>query len=254
MSTTPTTTSLVDLAARRQLPHHQYMDPATVEWIKANRPDLGAAWTSPLRPASKHLLGRSALPASWLAEPRLQDSLHGVRHSMRTATLAALLAEIHGLDDADTATVVLAAAVHDCQRLHDKDDRGHGARAAIWLAANADTVWTHFGTVATPRRIIQAATAIRLHDLPYDAFCSDDRADYARAELICDLVKAADALDRYRLPKLSWWPDVRHVREPAFDQLRAVAFDLVAVSETAHLAGASSAEAVRFALAEKGLV
>ncbi|MEU6973520.1 hypothetical protein AB0A71_38535 [Kitasatospora aureofaciens] len=254
MSTTRTTTSLVDLAARKQLPHHQYMDPATIEWIKANRPDLGAAWPPPLRWASKHILSRSALPATWLAEPRLHDSLHGVRHSMRTAALAALLAEIHELDDTDAATVVLAAAVHDCQRLHDQDDRGHGARAAIWLAANADNVWTHFGLVATPRRIIQAATAIRLHDLPYDAFCSDDQADYHRAELICDLVKAADALDRYRLPKLSWWPDARHVREPAFEQLRAVAFDLVVVSETAHLAGASSAEAVLYALAEKGLV
>lgn len=253
MSTTPTTTSLIDLADRRQLPHHQYMDPDTVEWIRANRPDLGAAWSLPLRPPSKHLLSRSALPAMWLAEPRLHASIHGVRHGMRTAALAALLAEIHELDETDTATVVLAAAVHDCQRLHDKDDQGHGARAAIWLAANADTVWTHFGLVATPRKIIQAATAIRLHDLPYDAFGSDDRADYSRAELICDLVKAADALDRYRLPKLGWWPDARHVREPAFEQLRAVAFDLVVVSETAHLDGASSAEAVLYALAEKGL-
>ncbi|GAA2266809.1 hypothetical protein GCM10010430_59870 [Kitasatospora cystarginea] len=254
MSTTPTTTSLVDLAARRQLPHHQYMDQATVEWIKANRPDLGTAWPPPLRSASKHLLSRSALPATWLAEPRLYTSIHGVRHSMRTAALAALLAEAHELGELETATVILAAAVHDCQRLHDQDDQGHGARAAIWLAANADTVWNHFGLVATPRRIIQAATAIRLHDLPYDTFGADDHADHRRAGRICDLVKAADALDRYRLPKLSWWPDARHVREPSFDQLRAVAFDLVVISETAHLAGASSAEAVMYALAEKGLV
>ncbi|AXI78959.1 hypothetical protein [Peterkaempfera bronchialis] len=254
MSTTPTTASLVELAARRQLPHHQYMDPATVQWIRDNRPDLGHAWPPPLRPASKHLLGRSALPAAWLAEPRLRTSLHGIRHSMRTAALAALLAETHDLDEVETATVILAAALHDCRRLHDKDDQGHGARAAVWLSANADTVWDHFGLVITPRRIVQAATAIRLHDLPYDAFNADDRADHGRAELICDLVKAADALDRYRLPTLRWWPDARHVREHAFDQLRAVAFDLVVISETAHLAGADSAEAVLYALAEKGLV
>ncbi|MFI5269571.1 MAG: hypothetical protein ACHQ7M_19515 [Chloroflexota bacterium] len=254
MSTTPTATSLVELAAQKQLPHHQYMDPVTVEWIKANRPDLGLAWPPPLRPATKHLLNQSALPVTWLAEPRLQASLHGIRHSMRTAALAALLAETHGQDEDETATAILAAAVHDCQRLHDKDDQGHGVRAAIWLAANADTVWDHFGLVAMPLQIVQAATAVRLHDLPYDAFSADDRADHGRAERICDLVKAADALDRYRLPKLGWWPDARYVREPAFEQLRAVAFDLVVISETAYLAGASSGEAVLYALAEKGLV
>jgi hypothetical protein len=254
MSTTPTTASLVDLAARKQLPRHQYTDPATVAWIQANRPVFAEAWPPPLRPGSKQLLGQAAIPSRWLAEPRLADSLHGIRHGLRTATLAALLAELHELDEADTATAILAAAVHDCQRLHDQDDPGHGARAAVWLAANADTVWGHFQLTATPRRIIQAATAIRLHDVPYNAFGPDDQADYSRAELICDLVKAADALDRYRLPKLSWWPDARHVRVPAFDQLRAVAFDLVVISENAYLAGASSAEAVMFALAEKGLV
>lgn len=173
---------------------------------------------------------------------------------MRTAALAAVLAEANGLDNGDTATVILAAAVHDCQRRHDQDDRGHGARAAIWLAANADTVWGHFGLTASPRRIVQAATAVRLHDVPYEAFNADDKSDHARAACITDVVKAADALDRYRLPKLKWWPDARYVREPAFDQMRGLAFDLVLVSEWAYLAGANGTAAVRYALAEKGLL
>jgi len=101
---------------------------------------------------------------------------------------------------------------------------------------------------------VQAATAVRLHDIPYEEFTADDKADHARAERITDLVKAADALDRYRLPKLKWWPDSRYVREPAFDELRGLAFDLVLVSERAYLAGASGTAAVRYALAEKGLV
>ncbi|MFI5758667.1 hypothetical protein [Streptomyces sp. NPDC051569] len=254
MSTTPATASLVALAARRQLPDHQYMDRATVQWISANRPAHGQAWLPPLRAASKRLLGRSALPIGWLAEPKIHDSIHGVRHSMRTAALAALLSEMHGQDDTDTVTAILAAAVHDCRRLHDKDDQGHGARAAIWLAANGGPVRDHFGLAATPCPITRAAIAVRLHDVPYGDFDADDQRDHARAERICDLVKAADALDRYRLPKLRWWPDARHVREPAFDQLREVAFDLVVTSESACLAGAGSAEAVLYALAEKGMV
>jgi hypothetical protein len=248
------TASLIDLAARGQLPLYQHMDQTTIEWISDNRPDLPQVAQPVLRPLSQGLLSRSGLPTLWLADPRLYTSLHGVRHAMRTAALAAVLAETNGLDDADTATAIIAAAVHDCQRRHDKDDRGHGARAALWLAANADTVWGHFSLTATPRRIVQAATAVRLHDVPYEAFTADDKTDHARAERITDVVKAADALDRYRLPKLKWWPDARYVREPAFDQARDLAFDLVLISERAQLAGASSAAAVRYALAEKGMV
>ncbi|MGW7314643.1 hypothetical protein [Streptomyces sp. NPDC054865] len=254
MSTTPVTATLIDQAARRQLPLHQYMDRATVEWIEANRPGFTASAPPALAPSARALIEKSALPGAWMATPRLYTSIHGVRHSMRTAALAAVLAEAHGLDDADTATVVVAAAVHDCQRRHDKDDKGHGARAAIWLAVNADSVWGRFGHTATPRRIVQAATAVRLHDIPYDAFTTDDWNDHAKAESMADILKAADALDRYRLPKTSWWPDARHIREPAFDRYRGLAFDLVLTSEKAHLAGASSPEAVRFALAQAGLV
>lgn len=254
MSTTPLTASLIDLAARGQLPLHQHMDHATVAWISDHRPDFPPTSAPVLRRQSKELLARGGLPTRWWADPRLYTSLHGVRHAMRTAALAAVLAEANGLDDADAATAVLAAAVHDCQRRHDKDDRGHGARAAIWLAANADTAWGHFGFTATPRSIVQAATAIRLHDIPYEAFTLDDKTDHARAECITDVVKVADALDRYRLPKLKWWPDAQYVREPSFDQWRGLAFDLVLVSERAYLAGASGTAAVRYALAEKGLV
>jgi hypothetical protein len=254
MSTTPATASLVDLAAQAQLPLHQYMDHATIAWIVQNRPDLPPTPPATPSPLSQSLIKRAAIPTAWMADPRLYTSIHGVRHAMRTAALAAVLAEANGLDDAHTSTAIVAAAIHDCQRRHDKDDQGHGDRAAIWLAANADTVWGHFGITATPRRIVQAATAIRLHDVPYTAFTSDDHSDHARAEHITDLVKAADALDRYRLPKLKWWPEARHVRQPAFDQFRGLAFDLVVISEKAQLAGASSPEAVGFALAEKGLV
>ncbi|WP_435601670.1 hypothetical protein [Streptomyces sp. C10-9-1] len=254
MSTTPLNASLIDLAARGQLPLHQHMDHATIAWISDHRPDLPPAARPALRPQSKELLAHGGLPTRWWADPRLCTSLHGVRHAMRTAALAAVLAEANDLCDADAATAILAAAVHDCQRRHDQDDRGHGSRAAIWLAANADTVWGQFGLAATPRRIVQAATAVRLHDVPYEAFAPDDKSDHARAELITDVVKAADALDRYRLPKLKWWPDSRYVREPAFDQLRGLALDLVLVSERAYLAGASGTAAVRYALAEKGLV
>ncbi|GHJ28568.1 hypothetical protein TPA0910_30010 [Streptomyces hygroscopicus subsp. sporocinereus] len=254
MSTTPPADSLVELAACKQLPHHQFMDHATVRWIEANRPDFPDGPAYALRAASQRLLYRSAIPVSWMVEPRLVDSLHGIRHAMRTAALAACLAETTRLSEEDTATLIVAAAVHDCRRLHDKDDRGHGARAAVWLTENADAVWAHFHLTAAPRHVVAAATAVRLHDVPYAAFTADDRTDHAQAEGISDLLKAADALDRYRQPKLSWWPDSSLVRTAAFDALRATAFELVVASEAAHLAGLDSADSVFKALEQRGLV
>ncbi|MFD7856842.1 hypothetical protein ACFV6B_21510 [Streptomyces microflavus] len=254
MSTTPPADSLVELAARKQLPHHQFTDHATVRWIEANRPDFPDAVTPALRATSQRLVYRSAIPTAWMANAQLADSLHGVRHAMRTATLAALLADADDLTEDDTATLVMAAAVHDCRRVHDKDDRGHGARAAIWLTGNADMAWGHFHLAATAQRIVSAATAVRLHDVPYDVFTPDDLSDYARNRHVTDLLKAADALDRYRLPKLSWWPDASRVRAAAFASLRPTAFELVVASEAAHLAGIDSADAVLKALEQRGLL
>ncbi|MFI0218253.1 hypothetical protein [Streptomyces lydicus] len=254
MSTTPPADSLVELAARKQLPHHQYTDHATVRWIESNRPEFSDDSPPRLRPTSQRLLYRSAIPPNWLAEAKVTDSLHGIRHGMRTAALAALLAEATGLGEDETATLILAAAVHDCRRLHDKDDHGHGSRAALWLTEHANTVWDHFHLAPTPSRIDQAATAVRLHDLPYAAFTAEDQADHAGAEQISDLLKAADALDRYRLPKLKWWPDSALIRAAAFDQLRATAFDLVVWSEAAHLAGLDSTDAVFKALEQRELI
>ncbi|BAU83538.1 hypothetical protein SLA_2615 [Streptomyces laurentii] len=245
MNTTSSIHNLVELAARKRLPHHQYTDRATVRWIAAHRPDFPEGPPPPvLRPVSRQLLAHAAIPGDWLAEVRCHDSLHGIRHAVRTAVLAALLAEATGLGDDDIATLIVAAAVHDCRRLHDKDDSGHGARAAIWLTDNADAVWHHFGITATPSQITAAGTAVRLHDLPYERFSPDDHADHACAETITDLLKAADALDRYRLPKLTWWPDPTRVRSAAFTQMRATAFELVVRSESAWLAGAGSADSV----------
>jgi hypothetical protein len=253
-STTRQAGSLVDLAAREQLPLHQYTDRATVRWIVANRPDLPDTPVPLLPSSSQELLRLAGVPTAWWLKEKVADSLHGVRHAMRTAAIAALLADRVGLPASETADLILAAAVHDCRRLHDKGDRGHGARAAAWLTENADTVWPHFGLSPTALLTDRAATAVRLHDVPYTAFSRDDLADHDRAAHLCDLLKAADALDRYRLPKVNWWPDGAQVRVAAFDRFRSTAFDLVVWSEQAHLDGLGSAEAVLHALRKRGLL
>jgi hypothetical protein len=249
--------SLVALAGRKQLPRHQFMDTATVEWIAANRPALPIDGEVVLRlPGyARRLLALTAIPDTWFAEPRLIDSIHGLRHGMRTAAYIALLAENDGLGDQLSSALIIAAALHDCRRLHDQDDTGHGARAAAWLETHAGPVADHFGVWGdVGREFWQAATAVRLHDIPYEGFGSAGEAEWHKARRATDLLKAADTLDRYRLPKLKWWPDARHLRVPLPARYQRFAYELVLETERAHLDGTPSAAAIMQALSARGLM
>src|SRR4051812_34545956 len=237
---------LVSLAASNAAPGFQYMDAATLEWIASHSDDFpSVSSTHELRvgAAAQRILNAEPIPSDWHAEPKLVDSLHGTRHMRRTAALAALLAELHGLGSDEAAALVVAASVHDCRRLHDNDDTGHGERASAWLAERPGEVFSFFGVDANAAQIHEATIAIRLHDIPYIAFTELNAADHTATERITDLLKTADALDRYRLPTLEWWPRYEYLRMIPPMWLRRVAFDLVVETESACLNGADSAGA-----------
>lgn len=86
----------------------------------------------------------------------------------------------------------------------------------------------------------QVAAAIGLHDVPYSDFTPEQNRAYQRAPHLIDLLKAADCLDRYRLPLTRWWPDPSHLRIVIPAWLHPVAFDLVIRSEQARLNGATN--------------
>ncbi|WP_441246960.1 hypothetical protein [Kitasatospora sp. McL0602] len=177
---------------------------------------------------------------TWFAKPQLVDSIHGIRHNARVSLLASLLAQEYGLDRDHTAALCAAAAVHDCRRRDDRDDPGHGRRAAAWFAGNQAAVSSMLGRQLPPDVSTQAARAISLHDIPYTAFTTEQNLAYRRAPHLIDLLKAADCLDRYRLPLARWWPDPSHLRIVISAWLHPVAFDLVVRSEQARLDGATN--------------
>ncbi|MER8103011.1 hypothetical protein [Kitasatospora sp. NPDC094016] len=235
------------LAETGHLPDHQYMDRTTLAWIAGNRPTgPGVRATIPYRP----LLLVPEGP--WFARREAADSIHGVRHGARVALLVQILAHDHdhdhdhdhGTDPDRTQALAVAAACHDCRRHHDRDDPGHGQRAARWLAENTTTVAAALGTAPTP----EATTAVALHDVAHHAFTDDQTSAYRRHQDAADLLKAADALDRYRLPLARWWPDPSRLRLPVPVWLHPVAHDLVVHSEQARLDGATDTQALEHAL------
>lgn len=94
--------------------------------------------------------------------------------------------------------------------------------------------------------------AVRLHDVPYASFSLGQQRDRQQAAEMVDVLKTADALDRYRLPKLKWWldPSLLRLRPPA--NLARFSFDLVCESESRYLASGGGAGSVLSVLAEWG--
>ncbi|GAA1400262.1 hypothetical protein GCM10009639_41050 [Kitasatospora putterlickiae] len=231
--------TLRELAEAGRLANHQLMDRPTLDRIARNRP-AGARV-----PASLPHPPAPLIPdATWFARTETASSIHGVLHGARVAALLQLLAHHHRIDPARARTLAAAAACHDCRRLDDCADPGHGRRAADWLTAHGHLVTAALGTPFAP----EAITAVALHDVPHEAFTGAEAEAYRRHRLAVDLLKAADALDRYRLPLARWWPDLRRLRLPVPDWAPPLAHDLVVRSERARLNGATDARAIELAL------
>ncbi|SEM67860.1 hypothetical protein [Streptacidiphilus jiangxiensis] len=235
----PAGPTLRTLALAGQLPDHQALDRQTLSWIACNRPPQ----TEP-RPRD---LDRPALfvPArAWFARPQAAESIHGVRHGARVALLVQLLAPAHGVEPGRARALAGAAACHDCRRQGDRTDPGHGRRAADWLTGQADAVVGVFGTEFTD----EVLTAVALHDVAHPDFTDQQAGAYRLHHQAVDLLKAADALDRYRLPLERWWSDPARLTRPVPNWAPPLAHDLVVHSEQARLDGATDEHALRQAL------
>ncbi|WP_049557461.1 hypothetical protein [Nonomuraea sp. SBT364] len=234
--------SLRESALQRRLPPHQAMDQPTLTWIAANRPAATARTEAVLDPP---IFLTPEL--GWFTREQAADGIHGVLHNARVCLLADLLARHHGLDAEQSAALRVAAAVHDCRRHDDRTDPEHGQRAAYWLARHHRTVTASFGLHLPAEAVPTACIAISLHNVDYADFSAAQCEAYARAPRLTDLLKAADCLDRYRLPLDRWWPDPARLRVDVPAWVYGVAFDLVIASEQARLDGASHHDALTHA-------
>ncbi|GLW53573.1 hypothetical protein [Kitasatospora phosalacinea] len=230
---------LHELAAVGRLPDHQVLDRPTLAWIADRRPGGPGA-----RPRLPHPATPLVPDPSWFARPETATSLHGVLHGARVAVLVQLLAAGHGLGPDRVLALAAAAACHDCRRLNDRTDPGHGARAAAWLTRHPADLSAAFGHEASP----EAVAAVALHDVPHRAFTPEQHTAYHRHRTAVDLLKAADALDRYRLPATRWWPDLHLLRLQIPAWALHLAHDLVVRTEHARLDGVSDAHALHLAL------
>jgi hypothetical protein len=184
------------------------------------------------------------VPEEWFLEKRIIDSLHGLRHLRRTAHYGLCLAAELNLGLDQTKLVAIAALLHDIHRQDDKGDPGHAARSAQWFLASIQHITQTWKMDIDPEEAGSIAVAISLHETAYEHFSASQNSLYSKHKLLVDVIKTADALDRYRLPKLTWWIDDRYLRIVPSGSLKQLAYEIVLASEKNFLQGQTSFESV----------
>lgn len=202
-------TSLWSLAQERKQPDFQYMDQETLDQIQANKPEFSHEGVSfDLNQSDIDLLLDLSPKEDWYLEPKIVSSIHGIAHTCRVMLYAYLLAKDE-VNLEELKAILFACSVHDTQRLDDKGDEGHEVRALEWLKKN-------FPKHESFDLVYQILEGTHGHE---------------------KYLRTADALDRYRLPKVKWWIDDSYLSIKPNESFKIFAFNLIICSEQKILNG-----------------
>ena len=245
--------SLIKLIQTGKLPLNQFMDLETVNWIKDHKPTFNL--TAPPIDFEPHLeeylmeLKNYIPDPNWFLVSKKRDSIHGMRHILRVIFHSILLTL---LTEARTSqffkNCLVASSLHDLRRKNDLMDLYHGKRAARWFKKNIFLIEKQFEIHLSEEDIKAIYYSMSFHDLPYENIVKHKK--YEKYKDLTDILKTADALDRYRLPSVRLWFKDKYVYVIPSDYLKCMAFQLVITSETKFLNGVTNVNSVLSAIEE----
>ena len=190
---------LFKLAQRNQLPKLQLMDLETVERIKSHirlKPQTIHEVFSDYKAISQEEIIEFIPVKQYFAKPNHFRSIHGISHIVRVMINSLVLCQ---LIQCPYIEVLIAAALHDIRRQNDKGDKDHGKRSANWFRRNYRSI--PFTKDLKSSEIKTVEMIISYHDAPIKSIPVS-----CKNRGLINILRAADALDRYRLPKIKWWP------------------------------------------------
>lgn len=236
--------SLVSLAIQKQLPPHQFMDVETLEWIKQNKPfkvGISTLDNTILRESVRQ--ARNFIPCSdWFLDKIEINTIHGLRHLIRVSVYSSILYSLNKINVFRVEPLLIASSLHDIRRQNDNADVGHATRASKWFIQNKDEVMNFYKCRLESEEISFVSAALLLHEMPYSELLNDKF--YKSNSLPIDILKTADALDRYVQPKLKWWINDEYLRLIPNDQLKLFAYNLILQSEERFLFGENSIDSI----------
>lgn len=226
---------LYELAALNRLGDSQFMDKETIEWI-ASSPIANDPLLSIYLDDEDLLIVESLIPRNdYFLNKEVVDSIHGVRHILRVMVNTSLICK---LLDVDSRNYIVAASIHDLRRLNDRKDQGHGARAWEWFEENKLKLPEHSNLISDID-VVKYSTIF--HDTDYKDI---PLPILERFKHDIDILKAGDALDRFRQPDSRWWPNMDHITLKEAVKLFSLSKRLTVDSERLALGGVASTQSV----------
>lgn len=179
----------------------QILDKETIEWIRKKQETVtinAQRDVTKFVPLKKSFLFKMAPRDEWFANNSRVKSIHGKSHALRAILFSYIICCLENVRDYEKYLV--AAALHDIKRISDNLDIRHAERASKWFIENKFLFEKYnFSEL----EIKEIAYAIKYHDTDYNLI---PRGILSKYEKIINVIKCADALDRFRLPKKKWWP------------------------------------------------
>lgn len=177
--------SLYNDLASKPYPSNQYMDIESIKWLKEK---LKISHTYEWPVFSKKFPLEKIEVNYEVFEKHNGYSIHGFRHQIRVALYTWIVAQMYDVEisEGDLLGLVQGAIYHDIMRENDNTDPDHGKRSAEWV---------HNRYPNLNNGIIKA---IELHNASIEIVENNPN-------VFLRVLRFADALDRYRLPKEKWW-------------------------------------------------
>ncbi len=126
----------------------------------------------------------------------LYYSIHGITHTARVMLYSLIISKMLNID---YKLPVFIASLHDTQRQNDREDLNHSKRASLYFLNNIKTKYQEY---IDKKDII--SFVISNHNITNIDLMNEKNFEKI---FYLNLLKTADALDRFRLPKEKWWPN-----------------------------------------------
>ncbi len=226
---------LYKLAASNELGDNQFMDKKTIDWIDSC--SFGNGPLYPLILSEEDFLNiENLVPChEYFLNTDVFDSIHGIRHILRVIVNTTMLCKLLKID---ASNYLVAASIHDLRRLNDRIDPGHGVRAWEWFDDNRQKMPIHT-MLMNDNDIVRYSTVF--HDTNYDDI---PESILSKFKPHIDILKAADALDRFRQPNSQWFPNIDYIDLKEAQKLLSLSKRLTVCSEKLALSGMGSSLSV----------
>lgn len=229
-------------AKKKRPPHYEFINRNTLLWIKKNRPCFNCELHSRGKDVDLNILKQFIIPNKWFINMNRINTLHGKRHIIRTALYSLIISSICKCGKTKRRNITISSLLHDLRRLSDGEDSDHGRRGSRWFLKNMSMIESFFKTKLSKKDQNEIYYSILWHNVPRASIVNNK--NYLKYKKAIEVLRTADALDRYCQPKIEWRINDNYLIYIPDINLKKFAYELIIRSEQRFLNGLNNEDAV----------